>query len=155
MSRSTLLVVCLACAVLPFVACDEDTSAPPSEDPFVPLLDGDWTLRVSPEAFFDPFLVAGSFTATEDSVFFTTPLGTYGGDITARQVDLDFQGSADGEIVLLFTSLTVARDGASLTGSFGGIPRRDGPAGIPGTLFAEPGVGVPEIRVSISPSTTT
>ena len=154
MSRFTLLATCLACAVLPFIACDEDTSAPPTEDPFVPLLDGDWTLRVSPDTHIDEFLLPVTFTATEDTVILTTSEGDFGVDLHVRQVLLDLECSPFGDLLSINANLTLDDQGASLTGSIYGITKTAGDLFI-GTLFGVPDSEVPDISVSISPSTIT
>jgi len=143
-----------AIAALSLVACDEQTVDPPVEDPPEPLLEGDWTLRVRPDGLlYDPFLVSGTFAAAADSVVLSTMQGDFRGLVTARHIAMEFPWEEGGRIWLLDLSVDVAEDGESLTGNFyAGVKSGDD---VEGTVFGVPGDEVPQIDITVSPSSVT
>ncbi len=154
MLRITRLAIFLVLAALPFIACDEDTTTPPIDEPFVPLLDGEWTLRVSPDSYVDEFLLPVTFAATKDSVFLSTTVGEYAGEISGRQIPLNLQALADDNQIFFFADMIVDVDGTSLTGTIEGMIKSAGDT-FKGTLFGVPGDTVPEISVSVVPASLT
>lgn len=144
----------LCLGVLLVAACDDDPATPPGDEVSEPLIAGTWTLRFDTDASIDPPLLAVAFSGDADSLTYTA--GTTSGTIApvARHLDLDLHWIEDGCFYVAETSLDVAADHASLTGTFTGtfmIPDKS-PGGIfDGTIFGVPGDVVPPLTVDVTP----
>jgi len=152
MHRHILCAIFLIPIALAFIACDEETTAPPIDEPTAQLLEGVWTLRVSPDPeLYDPFLIPGTFSTVEDTVIFDTSQGTFRGDMAGRGVNgLDIYWEGDTWSWLMTLSVDVARDGETLTGTFETAMKGGNP--ITGTVFGAPGDEIPEIAVRLTPA---